>query len=188
MFVGQFRYASDFKSTLRDQLASQFDPLIIVHTKQSRGTSTNRSNTDNACGANDEMVSPMLSPRIKKIGSLARSRIDTGKICAFAHIAAYASPAQVVVTIVAAVLSRNDVLHVKRPLIGIVGQSTIFTARFSPTSDEIASRFAHCSTAVFSEIAASLGLEQGNEVTCINEFLQLIAFLVGERTIVALAR
>ncbi len=106
------------------------------------------------------MISPALSSRIVKRFSLARLDIDAYKIGTFVDIAADTCPAQIVVTVVTAMLSRDDVLDMKGPFIGIIGQSTILAAPAGPASDEFASPFAHRLVAMFGEITAGLGLKQ----------------------------
>jgi hypothetical protein len=81
-----------------------------------------------------EMFSPVVLSRMKQCHHRARIWIQAGEICPFEQIAPTARPAEILQFITATMLPRNNMLHVKWPFIGHVGQKAVLAAiaRSSP--------------------------------------------------------
>jgi hypothetical protein len=74
------------------------------------------------------MIEPTVTPRVKQRDNLARNRIDTGQVRAFAEVAAMTCKGQIAVVISPAMLAGYDVPDVMRQGTAILRQEAIFAA------------------------------------------------------------
>src|SRR5262249_53294290 len=111
---------------------------------------------------------------------LAGLWVNSGQVRALPQIAAMARERQVIVFIGAAMLLCNDVLDVMPQFAVDLAQAAIFAPLAGTAADEIPSGCIHLLLDRRVKPLASLELEDGNEVRCIDQRLVFGAFAIAE--------
>lgn len=80
---------------------------------------------NNAIAVRAKVVVPVLSARPEQWNRRGGAWFHAAKIGALEQIAAAAGPAEVIQCVAAAMLQRNDMIDVKRPLVGRIGKAAV---------------------------------------------------------------
>ena len=132
------------------------------------------------------MIIPNFQTWVEQGNKFRRPRIDAGNVRAFVEIAATTRPSQIGGIVVATVLSRNNMLDMKRPFVGRRRQATILTAIASPLPHKFPSGGVHMLGSFFGKRAACLRLQKSYQIPSIDILAILVAFLVRKSSLVRL--
>ena len=93
---------------------------------------------DNPNAFDSEVVRPSILSGMKEPRNLPGLKVDSGQVRALVEVAAVAGKRQVVWIVGAAVLLRDDVLHVMLQLGMLLAQAAVFATLAGPAAHELA--------------------------------------------------
>lgn len=128
-----------------DQKAPQSQPVAGVHPEQGDGSASRRSAADDVCSDVREVFFPVISTRMKKWRDLPPEGVNSSQIRALVEVALRTGEREIGEVIRAAVLSGDDVLHMKAKPGELLGDVAVFAAIRRALSHAQAGRRIHSS-------------------------------------------
>jgi hypothetical protein len=126
-----------------EDLGAYFEAARVVHLQNLDGCAPDGREPGDLRAVESKVVGPPVASRVEEVRDLAGLSIDPGQIWPLVEVATLTCERQIVGVIGAAVLLRDDVLHMMCQGAMLLSQAAILTPITSPAWNEVPRRRVH---------------------------------------------